>query len=563
VLQSRYRILQRLALGSMGAVYAAERIHLKRRVAVKFLHTRIAGDPQFTRRFEREALAMSQLSHPHCVSVIDFGVADAPYIVMDLAEGRTLQEILREGRLDPPRAVHICRQVLSGLDHAHQRGIVHRDVKPSNVIITEYACFGDHARLLDFGLAALQVPDPSGRELTRTRVVVGTPSYMSPEQSRGERVDPRADVYGAGVLLFQMLTGRRPFEADDTMKMLEMHRQAPVPSLSARCPDAVFSAELEEVVATALIKDPSQRFATALEFATALALVPEGRASGGSSAAWRGATDESAAFFPSRRRRAPMLIAIGCAAMLSAVGWVVLKPFAAEKGAHAGTGRRDSAGSFSDTASSVASTPSFSRALSPSRGPAASAPSERLVYGPEAPPASTMKPALPLFSAAKPENRDGEAAADAGSPAIEPAIPKFITTAGTEAKTVAEARALAEDGFKAAAIAALEKLRKKQPKNTAIPYLLGTLYCETGDYARGMERYRAAVKKNPRYRTRLTVNKMVIRALANERSRSRARRLALRQLGVAALPYLKRAARHDEDPVVREQAQKLLDQLNR
>src|SRR5688500_12666242 len=156
VLQGRYRVISRLAAGGMGTVYRGERIQLGRPVAIKFLHTSFAAEKEFLRRFEVEAKAMSRLSHPHCVSVIDFGVEGAPYMVMDFVHGETLRQVLDRGPLPPSRAVLILKQILAGLAHAHGQGIVHRDVKPANIILGEATGTGEHARILDFGLAKLR-----------------------------------------------------------------------------------------------------------------------------------------------------------------------------------------------------------------------------------------------------------------------------------------------------------------------------------------------------------------------------------------------------------------------
>src|SRR5437868_13083856 len=163
----------------MGVVYKGERVQLGRPVAVKFLHPWIAAQKAFLSRFENEARAMSRLAHPNTVSVIDFGVEGAPYLVMDYVTGRTLRDLLHaEGRLDPTRALALVRQLLAGLGHAHAQGIIHRDLKPENLILTEEPGMDEHLRILDFGLAKLR----DGPAMT-AGMAVGTPSYMSPEQS--------------------------------------------------------------------------------------------------------------------------------------------------------------------------------------------------------------------------------------------------------------------------------------------------------------------------------------------------------------------------------------------
>jgi serine/threonine-protein kinase len=267
-LADRYRIIDTLGTGGMGVVYRAERVGLGRPVAIKFLHPQMAREKELLARFEREARAMSRLQHPHCVPVIDFGVdADAPYIVLELVPGRSLRELLQEsGALPPARAVRIARQVLAGLAHAHELGLVHRDVKPANIVLAEVIGSGDHARLLDFGLAKL-VDDAAASWSAHT--AVGTPSYMAPEQAKGEPVDARTDVYAVGVLLFEMLTGRKPFIGSEPMEILRQHLQDPAPRLKDLLP--ALPPGLDLAVDRALAKKKDDRHASAVAFSEALA----------------------------------------------------------------------------------------------------------------------------------------------------------------------------------------------------------------------------------------------------------------------------------------------------
>jgi serine/threonine-protein kinase len=274
VLQSRYRIEERLGSGGMGVVYLAERIGLGRRVAIKFLHPDIAAQPQFRVRFEREARAMSKLHHPHCVPVIDFGVADAPYIVLEYVVGESLSHLLARGPIPLRRALIIMRQILAGLAHAHNEGIVHRDIKPDNVLLAEATGTGDHARLLDFGLAKVTKRAGTASGLLGA-TAMGTPSYMSPEQARGEDVDARSDLYSCGVMLFQMLTGKRPFTGSDPLDVLRAHVEDRPPRLVDAAPDMRFPAQLETVLAGALSKNPDGRYASAIDFSEALRAIQD------------------------------------------------------------------------------------------------------------------------------------------------------------------------------------------------------------------------------------------------------------------------------------------------
>lgn len=268
ILDNRYRVVEELGVGGMGIVYRGERLQLGRHVAIKFLHTSVAQDKDLLARFEREAKAMSRLGHPHCVSVIDFGVSDAPYIVMDYVTGKNLRDTMDAGSVGVARSLHIMRQTLAGLAHAHGHGIVHRDVKPRNIMLTEATGTGDHVRILDFGLAKLR--GEGSVSAGRTGMVLGTPSYMSPEQARGMPADATTDVYSAGVLLFELLTGRKPFVADGPLKLLRMHCDAPIPRLGDIDTDEATTNALNRIVTKAMAKHTVSRYATAMEFADAL-----------------------------------------------------------------------------------------------------------------------------------------------------------------------------------------------------------------------------------------------------------------------------------------------------
>lgn len=265
VLQGRYRILQRVAEGGMGVVYRGERIGLDRPVAIKFLHDIATSDADSRRRFETEAKAASRMNHPNCVAVIDFGVErEAPYLVMDFIEGHTLREIIEAGPLETPRAVALARQMLAGLAHAHGHGIIHRDLKPENVLIFRDA-LGEHARITDFGLAKL-----TDASTVTDNIAIGTPSYMSPEQTLGHRSDARSDVYGIGVMLFELFTGKKPFKGASPFDTMKLHRDAPIPAFAEVAPERKIPPAIETVIRRALAKSPDDRYPSAIELASAL-----------------------------------------------------------------------------------------------------------------------------------------------------------------------------------------------------------------------------------------------------------------------------------------------------
>ena len=268
VLDSRYRLTALVGRGGMGAVFRAEHVTIRRPVAVKLLVPSLAAIPELARRFEREAFAIGRIDHPNCVSVTDFGrLGDGSlYLVMEYLPGRSLADAIEgEGRIAARRALHILRHVLRGLGHAHQAGIVHRDVKPENVILVEQDGVPDFAKVLDFGIARVlgqDLPDAgdSSDRLTQAGVAFGTPAYMSPEQAIGDPVDPRADLYSATVMLFEMVTGRPPFYSPDKLELLGMHATRPPPGLSDSRPDLIIPPALDDLVAVGLSKRPAERF---------------------------------------------------------------------------------------------------------------------------------------------------------------------------------------------------------------------------------------------------------------------------------------------------------------
>jgi tRNA A-37 threonylcarbamoyl transferase component Bud32 len=270
VLQGRYKVLAPIAAGAMGSVYRAERVGLGRSVAVKFLHAQLASDPALVKRFSVEARAMSRLAHPNCVSVIDFGVDDLPYLVMDLLQWTSLRRLLDHGPVPAPRAVRIIRQMLAALTHAHAQGIVHRDIKPENVVLEQAAGLEEHVRILDFGLAHFL-----GGENKSGSMALGTPNYMAPELTTGEAHDARVDTYGTAVVLFELLVGRAPFDAPDMGAIFLNVRTRPPPRLREVAPHAGFSAALEALLVKAMAKRAAERFQSAAEMSAALDAVPE------------------------------------------------------------------------------------------------------------------------------------------------------------------------------------------------------------------------------------------------------------------------------------------------
>jgi serine/threonine-protein kinase len=271
VVAGKYRIVRRVARGGMATVYEASHIEIGRPFALKVLHTELKDHATVRSRFKHEAKAAGALENDHVAAVLDFGMLpdETLYIVMELLRGEDLAtRLAREGTIPPEEAIEIVIQMCAGLQAAHEAKVIHRDLKPGNVFLCRRDGARPHVKLLDFGVARALSSVPS--ENTEIGATMGTPWYMSPEQARGQRdLDSRSDVYGLGVVLFEMLSGEKPHLAENTNALLHQIATGRAPSLASRCPE--LSEKLCAVVDRALAPEPSERFASALEFANALA----------------------------------------------------------------------------------------------------------------------------------------------------------------------------------------------------------------------------------------------------------------------------------------------------
>jgi eukaryotic-like serine/threonine-protein kinase len=270
LVDARYRILRRIGAGGMADVYCAEDTHLGRQVALKVLHRRFAQDQEFVERFRREASAAAGLQHPNVVGVFDRGKHDGTYyIAMEYLPGRTLKDIVSaEAPLDQARVVDLGTQILEAAGFAHRHGVIHRDFKPHNVIVDD----AGNAKVTDFGIARA-----GASEMTETGSIMGTAQYLSPEQAQGHAVTAASDLYSIGVMLYEMLAARLPFEGDSAVAVALKHlSQAPAPISQLR-PDV--HPALESVVMAALAKDPERRWQTAEDFAAGLAAAGDQMAS--------------------------------------------------------------------------------------------------------------------------------------------------------------------------------------------------------------------------------------------------------------------------------------------
>jgi serine/threonine protein kinase len=321
VLEGRYELVEKLGEGGVGWVYRALHLRLKTEVAIKMLQAPYDNHESLRPRFEREARALANLRHPNIVTLTDYSVADGrPYLVMELLEGQTLADRLEDGPVSEERARRIVRQVLDALIYAHGRGFAHRDLKPSNIFLVELPTDPDWVKILDFGFVKLlgSAELEKHATLTRSGMAFGTPAYMCPEQATGGRTDPRADLYAIGVVLFEMLAGRRPF-VGEVPEVIRAHLTEPVPPISIGGLPIEATPELHTFLELALAKLPNERYATARAMREALdalptpMLLPEGRAS---SETVPPPEPVPVAVHTEKRSRAPLIAAVAVAIAL-------------------------------------------------------------------------------------------------------------------------------------------------------------------------------------------------------------------------------------------------------
>jgi eukaryotic-like serine/threonine-protein kinase len=277
---AHYQILSLVGKGGMGNVFKARHTLLDRDVAIKMLHSHLVADPQTLRRFQQEAKAVSSLVHPNIVAAREFAMTTdgQPYIVMDFVDGRSLGEIIREqGVLDWQRFMSIFVPVCEALVCAHSHGIIHRDIKPGNIIISVDERGHEVARLVDFGIAKIERPDGDSIGLTRTGDVVGSPLYMSPEQCLCRKVDARTDIYSLGCVMYEASTGELPFHGGSAYETIFMHVHELPKRFSAVCSKPLGRGDLEKLVLKMLEKDPDDRCESTQEVLDALRSIDAGK----------------------------------------------------------------------------------------------------------------------------------------------------------------------------------------------------------------------------------------------------------------------------------------------
>ncbi|NOT29696.1 MAG: protein kinase, partial [Planctomycetes bacterium] len=284
ILNGKYRIESEIGQGAMGTVYLGEHIGLKKKIALKILHSDLQVSDESLQRFQREGIAAGKFSHPHLIQIFDFDRSESGrgegrlfYLAMEYVEGVNLTLFLRQrGRLPVEVALKLARQILSCLAEAHRHGIVHRDLKPDNIMVSEASRGELRVKVLDFGLSKLVDRRMGSSLLTQPGRLLGTPLYMAPEQVAGDEADERSDVYAAGLILYEMLAGERPFSKreKDSAALFLSRPTAEAPSLRVNLPDLTVPDELDELLARALARDREQRYQSAEEMLNALDEVP-------------------------------------------------------------------------------------------------------------------------------------------------------------------------------------------------------------------------------------------------------------------------------------------------
>jgi serine/threonine-protein kinase len=582
LIDERYQITEVMASGAMGAVYKAERVPHGKLVAIKFLHASFASDSEFQARFERETRVMSKLNHPNCVSVVDFGVwQGAPYLVMDYVDGVTLRSVMDAGPLPAARALGIARQILAGLAHAHQQDVFHRDVKPANIMLSEEIGHGERVRILDFGLARLQ--GNVGRDATQTNIVVGTPNYMAPEQTvPGSMIDGRTDLYAAGVVLFEMIAGRRPFVSDDTLQLLGLHRGAPIPKLATTAPEGTeLPYGIQDVIDKAMAKSPKDRYQSAIEFAKAIDDVAAGKLD----------PMEIDATVP-KMRTGPVSVVPGSSLEMGAT------LLAADASEIRGEAKRTRlwpsallllAGTGAMAAYLIHRRPAASSQQpkivdkTPLGGVDARIDDARSIDSPSPPDATVMldapEPEVDAAVAAgsdeeevqidpsaveNPDQNAGSAAPedeDENAPKSEEEVEKIEPppppAAPQLARTVHDAVLMIKAGDKELALTSLRVLWRSQPNSGYIPFLLGNLYFDKKWWSVALEHYGKAIKKSAGYKKNAALNKNVIRMLASPKTQKAATTFLRRTIGNSCKPYLRWAAVNEKNATVRKLAKQL------
>lgn len=529
-----FRITSLIGAGAMGDVYQAQQLSLGKDVALKLLRRELLIDETLRKRFELEAKNASSLNHPNCIQIIDFGRdGDLLFIAMEYLKGSDLCRTMETQWPFPlERTVHIFDQVLAALEEAHEHGIVHRDLKPANVMLVSRRGDPDFVKVCDFGIAKADGTHSSWAEgLTMKGLICGTPEYMSPEQARGERLDGRSDLYAAGVVLYQMLTGEVPFKSSSPVALLSMHLgEMPAPP-SLRKPGLDIPARLEELVLRALEKDPAKRPQTAAEFreelrdavSEVLAYVPAlgtgPRSSGVRSSALRatGSSGPNMAAVPTTQTVAPALrkaktrgLLLTAVAVLAA-GAAVLLPSLSQKPSESASTPEPPAAALAPLGQTETIAAQANEAAAP------------LPEAPPSAPAPAVAAEAPAVAEVVPRKKKGKPPAAPGKPAavgkavaesapliaapvaakapalVSPPAPNAAEAPQLSASESAlqEAQRLLGKGQYQQACQKGEDARKIDPSQAATYKFLGKCYMRAGDTTRATDHYRRYLELAP------------------------------------------------------------------
>jgi serine/threonine protein kinase len=274
-LSGKYEIQEVIGHGGMGVVYKARHALMERIVAIKMLQAQLISDSMSVKRFQQESKAASRISHPNVITIYDFGISPngQPFIVMDYLLGTSLASVIKEeGQVGVERSIRIITQACDALEHAHKQGVIHRDLKPTNIVLINYDEEKDFVKVVDFGVAKLMNASSEGQRLTQQGEVCGSPVYMSPEQCTGLDLDPRSDIYSMGIVIYETLTGKLPLLGKTMVDTMSKHISEMPPSFSQSRPDLYIPERLEQVIFKALAKDPNDRHQTMEELKVDLEL---------------------------------------------------------------------------------------------------------------------------------------------------------------------------------------------------------------------------------------------------------------------------------------------------
>lgn len=560
VLVDRYRVTGLLGVGGIGRVYRAEHLVLRRQVAIKVLLEHYQCVPELQRRFEREAMALAALSHPNIVTITDFvSTRDLSFLVMELIEGEELVALLDRGPMAVEDAFSVMEQMLSCLAYAHARDVIHRDLKPQNVLVRRLPGGRIHAEMLDFGLAKFMDGSGPSANLTKTGLVVGTPAYMAPEQASGSHADQRADVYAAGLMFFEMLVGAHVFEGAEGPELLRHHLLTPPPTLASRCEGARVAPELETFIARALAKDGTDRYADGLAMLEAFSALPAdafvpGRARRTRSAAERStayahtkpamSTAVSASRAAGKKRKSRPMWALGAVAVVVALGLGAMvwtdDEAPLERIAAAPGDAEDAA--LEDEESSVSEEELAAEALA-EEGSAPGPDDPTLDEPADAPLEETAEEEIAEPPARRPAARNPWAGR-------EPAAIALVKRRVARGQTITKRQ-----------IRQVARYRRQNPSDVRATLVLAHAYASRGWYSAAIDSYRRVYRRDPSARGDRRMMRDLVRIAGTESLHAEGTSALVEIYGPEARGELERAAARERDDAVKARLEAALAQM--